>query len=103
PGASAPAPLAAETSSPSGVQSQGWADVPGSAPAAAALPLPSGGSSLARKDVAISQTKLDPSLPAGGSVSQTAEAGSLSAASAKEMPWTEVRRRMREMGVSLYW
>jgi hypothetical protein len=66
-----------------------WADAPGSAPAAAALPRPAGGGGPPRLDPILAPAAAAPSPPEP----EARPAGD----------WAALRRRMHELGVGRYW
>jgi hypothetical protein len=74
----------------------GWADVPGSAPAAAVLP-----------GIAQSRPERPATLPVGPVVSappmRGPETGSGESSASTAQAWIAVRHRMRELGVARYW
>jgi hypothetical protein len=78
---------------PKSEEDRGWGDAPGSAPAAAVLPRPAG--RPGQVDPAVAQASL-PSTP----TRPEPESG---AATAANEVWADLRRRMRELGVSRYW
>jgi hypothetical protein len=80
----------------SATKDQGWGDAPGSAPASAALPQTPGASAKALPAppgaLAISAPLPEATPAVGGELApQRAQA------------WAEIRRRMRELGVTRYW
>lgn len=70
-------------------QAIGWADAPGSAPAAAALTRPAGGEDPPRLDLILASAATAPGPPDP----DARPAG----------VWAALRRRMRELGVARYW
>jgi hypothetical protein len=85
----APKPAAKPAGGPEPDEARGWGDAPGSAPATAALP---------RTPVRAGQA--DPAVAPASLPSTTAEPAPATPAGTG---WADLRRRMRELGVSRYW
>ncbi len=86
-------------------QDPGWSDVPGSAPAAAALPRPQ--DVTPKTDPALSRAALPLGEPAQAGSDKTQPAGASSTdpkpVAAGSGSWTDLGRRLKAMGVTRYW
>jgi hypothetical protein len=81
----------------------GWGDAPGSAPANAALPRSLGPGMAAKRDPAVSQAMANPRAPSSADTANSVEADGSLSFSSKAPTWSDLRRRMRDLGVTRYW